>query len=90
LLVRIGRPGGDAREVLHALLAGFLRAREEEPDEALRVGHVRGGERVDLVGPAMNSRSALRRRAREHEPANQPRPYDRNLLRDIAAERKAQ
>jgi hypothetical protein len=38
----------------------------------------------------MDSRSALRRRAREHEPANQPRPDERNLLRDKAAEREVQ
>ena len=88
--VAIDRARGDAPEELHALGAALLGAREEQPNEAVRVESVRRGERVDLVRPAVDPRRAPRCGAGEHEPADQPRTHQRQLLGDIAAEREAE
>jgi hypothetical protein len=66
--------------------SAFLRAGEEQPDEAVGVRYVLGGERVDVVGPAVDLRSALGRGAGEHKSADQPWADEGQFLADVAAE----
>ena len=61
---------------------------KNRPEQVVRGGLIRGGERIDLVGPTVQIRAALRRCAGEHEPSNQQRTKQDQLLGDMAAERE--
>jgi hypothetical protein len=63
---------------------------EEERQEVLGAGFVAGGRDVDVVGEPVHVLAALRARSREHQAAHEPRPDERELLRDEPAEREAE
>jgi hypothetical protein len=79
-----------ARGQPHSLGAAFLRAGEEQPDDAVGVGYVFRGERLDIVRPAVNLRCALWRGARENKPADQPWADEGQFPADVAAERESE
>src|SRR3954469_4785248 len=65
-LIAVGLPAIEPLDGLHALGAALLRWGEEQFEKVVCGGLIRSREGIDLVGPAMQIRAALRRRAREH------------------------
>lgn len=75
-------------EVSHALGAAFFRTREEDLKGVLRSDLVRARVGVYVVTPAVQPRTALRTRAREHEPTHKPRIHEGQFLRNVTTERE--